>query len=86
MYHRAVVIRGAGGTLAPPESGSSVNPIPTSAEGADSVLTWQRSHQIISRGYISAQDSATDILADLGQLKGRFFENLIFSGTSITTV
>ena len=28
-YYRAVVSGGAGGTLAPPEIGSSVNPIPT---------------------------------------------------------
>ena len=29
IYSRAVVSRGAGGALAPPEFGSSVNPIPT---------------------------------------------------------
>ena len=29
FIYRAVVSGGAGGTLAPPESGSSVNPIPT---------------------------------------------------------
>ena len=28
-YYRAVISRGAGGALAPPEFGSSVNPMPT---------------------------------------------------------